>query len=135
MAKQLHNIETIQGVNSDLITVVLPLPHPCLSPNARAHWGAKGHAVSKYRYLAKMAATAAYMPGAKPEYSRAILRVTFYHKVRRRRDRDNHLAMLKSAFDGMVDAGLVLNDSEISFEAIEFEVSVDPRVEVQVRKG
>ena len=45
-------------------------------------------------------------------WPKATVQAAFFHKQKRRRDDVNHLAMLKPAYDGLVDAGLL---DEIDF--------------------
>jgi len=64
-----------------------------------------------------------------------VARVTarFFFKTRRRRDRDNLLASLKPAFDGLADAGLVVDDSGLIHMPVEQHIDrTDPRVELVV---
>jgi len=41
---------------------------------------------------------------------KATIKATFYHKQRRNRDDINHMAMLKPAYDGIVDSGIIKDD-------------------------
>jgi len=64
-----------------------------------------------------------------------LARVTarFFFRNRRRRDRDNLLASLKPAFDGLADAGVVGNDSGMVHMPVEQYVDrTNPRVELVV---
>ena len=78
-----------------------------LSPNARPHYMAKHKAVRAYRAMA-------YYRGAGGKRLQnpfcAVLPIV---TTRRRRDLDNVLAGLKSAFDGFSDAGWWSDDSAI----------------------
>lgn len=58
-------------------------------------------------------------PGAPPPGPRLISEPT------RRRDRDNLLASLKAAFDGIADAGLVENDAGLTHLPV--HIVIDPR--------
>jgi len=59
----------------------------------------------------------------------------FFFKTRRRRDRDNLLASLKAAFDGLADAGLVADDSGLIHMPVEQYIDrADPRVELVVER-
>jgi len=120
---------------SDLI-VTLPLPPKTLSPNARSHWAAKGHAARDYRWAAKMACLAALREaGEVIAWDAAEVEPHFYFRVKRVRDPDNLAACLKSARDGLADAGLVKNDCNI--RNAEPVVGIDkknPRVELWITK-
>ena len=101
-------------VPAESITITLPLPSKCLSPNARAHWRTKAKAVKEYRWRAcaeALEATEAQMP----RWTAASIQAVFYHPQRRRRDHDNLAASLKSAVDGLVDAGLLADDDQITW--------------------
>jgi crossover junction endodeoxyribonuclease RusA len=105
------------------IEIHLPLPDRRLSPNARTHWRPKAAATKQYRELARGLATCARGATYEPLPMRAALcRVTYRVADRRRRDRDNLLAMLKAAFDGVADAGIVRDDSDITYAPVQVEV-------------
>ena len=112
------------------MVVVLSLPPRALSPNARPHWAAKARAVRQYRETAYLCALAE-RPGRPMQAARVTCRLFF--RDRRRRDRDNLLASLKPAFDGIADAGVVGNDSGMVHMPVEQYVDrMRPRVEIVV---
>ena len=96
-----------------IVITDLPLPSRSLSPNARVHWAVKARTVKWYRQAAHIAATMA-LGRRKPRWRRATVQVTFRFRTRHRRDPDNLLASLKPAFDGLVDAGLLLDDAGLT---------------------
>lgn len=116
------------------VTITLPLPPRELSPNSRCHWSAKARAVHRYRAAACLAmriATHFEVLG----WARATVAIRYWFGDRRRRDADNLLAQLKAAFDGIADAGLIVNDSGLTYLPV--EVGVDrgrERVEITVEK-
>jgi crossover junction endodeoxyribonuclease RusA len=113
------------------VTITLPLPHKDLSPNARVHWSKKHSQRKKQRNTAGVIAYSSELGQAK--LTRAKVQATFYHTERRNRDGDNFLAMLKGAFDGLADAGVVANDSGFVHMPVRFEIDKDnPRVEVTI---
>lgn len=126
------------------MTITLPLPTRNLSPNARCHWAVKAREVKVYRALAHWRATkemqrdlasrgAVFGAVLPMRLDRATVRLTFYWPDKRRRDRDNALASMKSAMDGFTDAGVWGDDSGVTFLPIAFEVDrASPRVEVEV---
>ena len=117
------------------ICIFLPLPPRALSPNARIHWAIKARATKAYRRTCYIMALAAPRTTGKPRWSHAIARATFYHAQRRRRDGDNLLASLKAAFDGIVDAGLLLDDAGLTHLPVRQEIDRDnPRVEILIKK-
>ncbi len=112
------------------MVVVLSLPPRELSPNARPHWAAKARAVHQYRETAYLSALAK-RPGCPMRLARVTAR--FFFRNRRRRDRDNLLASLKPAFDGIADARVVTNDSGmIHMQVDQYVDRVRPRVEIVV---
>jgi crossover junction endodeoxyribonuclease RusA len=93
----------------DTVTITLPIPDRVLSPNARCHWAVKAKATKRMRKCALDACFLA-LRGVAPDWVNATCQVSWYAKTNRRRDRDNCLASLKAAFDGIVDAGLLQDD-------------------------
>ena len=94
------------------VKIILPLPKKVLSPNfpvaSRRMMFAKAATIKAYRHKAMQAIEKERietMPWGKVE-----LEATFYFKTTRERDDDNAMGSLKSACDGIVDAGLVLKD-------------------------
>jgi crossover junction endodeoxyribonuclease RusA len=83
--------------------ITLPWPDKRLSPNARLHWAQKGKAVRVARDMAKLLAMASGAPVLPAEGPIRLL-VTFCPPDKRRRDRDNMIAAMKSATDGIADA-------------------------------
>lgn len=98
-----------------MISVSLPWPSKDLSPNARLHWARKAKAVKQARagahYLVLEARGTAQRAG-----DAAKLSMTFCPPDKRRRDRDNLIASMKAATDGIADA-LRIDDSrfEVSY--------------------
>lgn len=114
-----------------MIRITLPLPAAILSPNARAHWGAKAKAVRFHREVARHASTFANGDGLMLAECR--IDITAFHKTARRRDRDNLISACKAYFDGFADAGLVKNDSGITLGPVRFEVDKqNPRLEMEI---
>jgi len=108
-------------VEREAVTITLPLPHRCLSPNARCHWAVKAKQTRWYRENA-CGRTGLATKYARPEWPAATVAIEYNHHVKRNRDRDNALACLKSAFDGLADAGLIKNDSGLTHLPIVFTV-------------
>lgn len=116
------------------ITIILPLPDKCLSPNARVHWAKKAKAAKSARFEAcfEMKRVAGRI---ELTWRKATYRARFYFKDARRRDADNAIASIKSALDGVADAGLVVNDSGLWPERPEFHVDKEnPRLEITFTK-
>lgn len=117
-----------------VLVVTLPLPTRELGPNASSPgaWRRKAKAKKKYREDACLAAIQAGAKSIKPLRS-GVVQCHFYFRDSRRRDTDNLLASMKSAFDGLVDAGVFVDDNELTH--LPATKSVDkqaPRVEVRI---
>ena len=116
------------------IIIVLPLPDKCLSPNARVHWAKKAKVVKAYRERAKWFCSLEVYRLKKP-WQKAKYTARFYFPDNRRRDADNAIASIKSALDGVADAGLVVNDSGLWPERPEFHIDKEnPRLEITFTK-
>lgn len=99
-------------MHTETVTIILELPNACLSPNnppgSIGGRMKKAASAKRYRRLAKEAALAENIDSG--PWERATIDAHFFHKQKRRRDDVNHLAMLKPAYDGLVDAGLLVDD-------------------------
>lgn len=86
----------------------LPLTRP-LSLNARQHWRVKAAGVAQLREGASWLAREARIPAC----GRIHVQLHYVPPDARRRDRDNLVATLKPVLDGLVDAGVVPDDTEV----------------------
>lgn len=118
--------------------IVLPLPVRLLSPNcpAGSYGGRIGKAVAarKYREAAKREALALGIEGT---WRKASVSVSFFHAQDRRRDDVNSLAMLKPAYDGVVDSGLLEDDDSRHLVTTGASFHIDkknPRVELRFER-
>ena len=85
-----------------MITVILPWPASCLSPNARGHWTKKAAAAAKAR---RDAAILCQMQGARAlPWAAMSVALEFRAPTRRAYDLDNALSSCKSLLDGIADA-------------------------------
>lgn len=84
------------------IKVILPWPKGELSPNARIHWAERARAVKRARqdayYLVRAIHNSAF------GWPRVSIEFTFHPPDARARDRDNLIASMKAATDGIADA-------------------------------
>jgi crossover junction endodeoxyribonuclease RusA len=98
------------------IAINLDMPHKHLSPNSRCHWAQKAKAKKDQRessrYLIFMEM---YWAGCTTPWKTANVQIVVTPPDRRRRDKDNLLASLKAAFDGAQDAGLIADDSGLTY--------------------
>lgn len=93
--------------------VTLAWPDSGLSPNARLHWAMKARLVRGAR-KASWASVLAIPPGKRPRLNgSAHLQMVFCPPDKRRRDRDNLIASMKAATDGISDA-LGIDDSRFT---------------------
>lgn len=120
---------------NEQVVVVLPLPPRILSPNCpTASFRGRmmrASAAKKQKRLAYEQTRDVMRDGMK--WDKASVKAVFYHAINRRRDDVNALAMLKSAYDGVVQAGLIPDDdrSHLRTEGAEFEIDKQwPRVEL-----
>jgi crossover junction endodeoxyribonuclease RusA len=117
------------------ITITLPLPVHKLSPNARVHWAEKAKLVRASRKVAHLAALEALNLRRPPGWLKAKMNVTAYFKQNRSRDADNFMASLKSACDGIADAGIIANDKGLWPERPVFaKDAANPRIEITITK-
>lgn len=120
-----------------IFKITLGLPPRELSPNVRANWPAKARATRKYREYAWAVTLSKIGRRIAPQWKRATVQATFFFQTKRRHDKDNLLANLKPAFDGIADAGLVENDAGLIHLPV--EIVVEPgmweHVELDVVKA
>lgn len=116
-----------------MITLVLPIPDRVLSPNARVHWAVKAKAVKHARTLAKLAA----LRVGRPMWKSVTVQCIVTMKTRRKFDRDNLLSMCKAYFDGIADAGVVVNDSEMIYLPVKFTEpdKENPRLTINIENA
>jgi len=95
----------------------------------------KASSAKRYRKLAKEAALAEGVESG--PWAKATMVAAFFHKTERRRDGDNFSAMLKPARDGLVDAGLLIDDDSKHLTTLPPTFSIDrecSRVELTVTR-
>ena len=114
------------------LTLELAWPDKRLQPNARCHWAAKAKAVKSAREFAYMSAAAGMEIEKWQRVKTASIEFVFYDPVKRRRDRDNHLAACKAYIDGFADAGLIDDDSGFVYLPVRFEVGSPRRLEARI---
>ena len=118
------------------LRIELTLPPQGTNPNARVHWRKKARDVRDYRWqTALVTRSLLNETGCKrPRWERAIVQVTYCQVRRPLRDTDNIIASLKSAFDGLVDAGLLSDDRDVTYLPVIREISNQPGVILEVWK-
>ena len=88
-------------------TIRLPYTTPPLSLNSRMHWATKANVTSGLRVGTAILA----VDGRIPPCDRIRVTLIYVPRDKRTRDRDNLVATLKPCIDGLVDAGIVPDDS------------------------
>jgi len=135
-----HKLPKAHGSEmSESFVIILPLPPRELSPNcAVATAGgrfAKASATKRYRRLAKQAVEAVQIDST--PWGKMSVQALFCWPTKRRRDQDNAIASLKSAYDGIVDSGLICDDDYNHMQRLSPEFSIDrkyPRVELTITR-
>lgn len=118
------------------LCITLPLPERRLSPNytvgSIGGRMAKAAAVKRYRHLAWATAMKAAGRGFEPMRAAAV-ELKFFYRDSRSRDKDNALASMKAAMDGIADAEIVINDADFTYLPVTMSVDrAQPRVEVHI---
>ncbi len=85
-----------------------PWPPKELSPNARVHWRTLAAAKREYKENCGWIVLAT---GWVMAHAPVTAQVTFVVPDKRRRDPDNHMAMLKPLWDALVEMGVLEDDS------------------------
>lgn len=119
------------------LTVVVELPPNELKPNSRPHFREKAKQKAYYRNHASEEAQVAVWKKPRTSltmpWTEVTIKVTYYHKTKAFADRDNILASMKAAFDGLVDAGLLTDDRDVTYLPVVREHDKDePRVELVI---
>ena len=127
------------GVTDETITIIMSLPSKYLSPNyrPRSQGGVIGVGVArkKQKEIARDKVLECCVESA--PWQKVETQATFFHANNRRRDGDNFLGRLKGAQDGIVLAGLLLDDTHEQLTALppKFAKDIDfPRVEIEIRR-
>ncbi len=123
------------------ITFEVPLPPRELSSNgSHGHWSRKSRAAKQYRLACRFGALAATQCATAPEIVRCErVRVSYLFGIKDARklglycprDVSNAIAAFKAGQDGIVDAGLIRDDSARYMEL--GTVTIDPKVGPFVR--
>ena len=86
-------------------TIFFPYPSPPITANQRLHWRAKARLTKEVRTLAAHRASGVYPMG------KCRVTLTWIVTTSHRRDADNVVPTLKAMCDGLVDAGVVTDDT------------------------
>ena len=116
------------------VIISIPIPPRALSPNGRPHFMAKAKAKRTQRDTANMGARAALGRTPQPRWTHATVQLRWYAKTARWPDADNAIGSVKGAIDGLVDAGVLLDDDNLTWLPIErHKDKARPRVEILIK--
>lgn len=98
------------------IVIDLPIPPKAAHPNKSArNWRAKAGAKQTQRHTSKLIAMC-YMRTSKLQFPWKRAKCQAHFVVATKHDEDNLVHWLKATFDGLQDAGLIVNDSGLTHE-------------------
>lgn len=95
-------------------TLDLPYERPPLNANQRLHWAKKAALTKQVRAASFWAAKDAGIPTC----DRVRVTLTWFVRTTTRRDSDNVVPTLKALCDGLVDAGVVDDDTPVWMEKV-----------------
>lgn len=100
---------TVVTLRSVPLAFELPFPFETapISENGREHWRTKASKVKGVRGAAYLAAVRARIP----DLGRCEVSLTWYVNTKHKRDAENVVPTLKALCDGLVDAGVVRDDT------------------------
>ncbi len=95
---------------TDTYTLRLPYATPPLSLNGRMHWATKARITAEIRTFVALSCRGIFQV-VTADARMIHVELIYTPRDSRRRDRDNLVATLKPCIDGLVDAGIVPDDS------------------------
>jgi len=105
-----------------MTTITFPQPCKRLSMNDRMHWAPKAKLTAQWRKAAATAARQQLGPAPSDRmHPPCLVRLSFPVKQNRRRDAHNAAPTIKACVDGLVDAGVWVDDSD------DYVIVLDPR--------
>ena len=120
------------------ITLVYGVPDKLLNPNEHVGWRKKSKAEAKRKLAVRWDTIRQIRLAGMPDdmrWKHVTATIMWYHRTWMRPDRDNALRMLKSTWDGMEEAGLLLNDKYLTPNPVEFEEDKErPRVVITLER-
>ncbi len=118
------------------ISFTFPWFPPEVAPNWTGHHMKKARATKEYRercgWYAKMNAAEVFSDQVRRFTSPVLATTTFYVKDKRRRDMNNLDASIKALWDGIVDAGILVDDSSEHLRHAESKLVVGKERKVEV---
>jgi len=117
----------------DSLKIIIPIPSPKLSPNARLHWAAKSKLTKAARRFAYTRAREALGRNPAPLWDKCRANVAAYFPTVRHPDPDNLIARLKATFDGIADAQIMIDDANLWPERPTIgKDAKNPRIEITI---
>jgi crossover junction endodeoxyribonuclease RusA len=118
------------------LTLTIPLPPSEVRNNARVHWSKKARAVKTYRTETRLRAIRAIASNEMSDnlpWKKATAQVTAYFPTARHLDPTNLIDALKSAFDGLQDAGVIEDDKDLwPLRPVIVTRDKNPRIELTI---
>lgn len=115
------------------LTITIPIPDKRLSPNARMHWAVKSKLTRRSRENSKLLALEALKGQPAPMWDKCRANVTAYFRTKAHPDPDNLIARLKATFDGIADAGVIMDDANLWPERpVIRKDATNPRIEITI---
>lgn len=108
------------------LTVEVPASQIITSNNERGHWAKRSDVKALLRHKSELLARAARLPKG---LQRAHITVHIDYPDKRRRDAHNLMPTIKPIIDGLVDAGVLVDDSD------QHLIGPDLRPTGQITKG
>lgn len=116
------------------VRIELRLPDASLNAHAKGHWRSKAKATANARFAAHAVAASTIRRGH-AAFGSCVLNLTFHLPDNRRRDAINLAQSMKPSIDGMVDAGVMRDDSWQCMSIGSIVCKIDrenPRVTIEV---
>ena len=109
-------------MNSKSLTVTIPVRPYSLNAERTQHWSERASRTSEVRGWAKLAAISAMGSKGGPYFTAPVIVMVhpFALNRRYRQDVGNCYSSFKSALDGCVDAGVIVDDSDQYLSAVTF---------------
>jgi crossover junction endodeoxyribonuclease RusA len=111
-------------------TLYFDYPRAPLTANQRYHWRKKAKIVAEVRLATRMLARRL------PELGKCRVTLTWVVNTKTRRDADNIVPTLKAMCDGLVDAGVVTDDTPDLMDklmpVIEYQKGANARMELRI---
>jgi crossover junction endodeoxyribonuclease RusA len=99
-------VQTCKDHVNRTFKIEFPAGMPLLNANDRIHWSKRAHLTSDIRMLSRN------LSSHIPRLEKVKIRAIYYPPNNRRRDMSNIFLSVKAAVDGLVDSGVLKDDSD-----------------------